>query len=66
MSVGIIGRPVCKQVLCVAVFMPIRLCDEVTADKTASAGIRGWHDGVLGKKRKEEKVLEMNSDVTLL
>lgn len=43
MSVGIIGRPACKLALCVALFMPIRLCDTVTADAPPAPGYPSDH-----------------------
>lgn len=43
MSAGIMGRPACKLALCVALFMPIRLCDIVTADAPPTAGYSSDH-----------------------
>lgn len=43
MSAGIIGRPACKLALCVALFMPIRLCDIVTADAPPAPGYPSDH-----------------------
>lgn len=57
MSVGIMGWPAHKLALCVALFMPIRLCDIVTADAPPAQGYPSDHQaarstwGRAGRKR---------------